>query len=66
MPFPAQVAAVLNRQRALSGEYRIVLAGPPPYDVLPVEAELAEGVAGIRRPIGWPTRSRRRSSANSG
>jgi len=40
--FPAQVAAVLTGEPALSGEYRIVLAGPPPYDVLPVEAELAE------------------------
>jgi phenylacetate-CoA ligase len=40
--FPAQVAAVLNREDALSGEYRIVLVGPPPYDVLPIEAELAE------------------------
>jgi phenylacetate-CoA ligase len=39
--FPAQVAAVLNRETALSGEYRIVLDGPPPYDVLPIEAELA-------------------------
>lgn len=44
--FPAQVAAVLTREAALSGEYRIVLEGGPPYDVLPVEAELAEGVAG--------------------
>ncbi len=43
--FPAQVAAILNREPALSGEYRIVLAGPPPYDVLPVEAELAQGIA---------------------
>jgi phenylacetate-CoA ligase len=43
--FPAQVAAVLNRVDALSGEYRIVLDGPPPYDVLPVEAELADGAA---------------------
>ncbi|MCC7047906.1 MAG: phenylacetate--CoA ligase family protein [Alphaproteobacteria bacterium] len=40
--FPAQVAAVLNRDAALSGEYRIVLDGPGPYDALPVEAELAE------------------------
>ncbi|MCC6470739.1 MAG: AMP-binding protein [Alphaproteobacteria bacterium] len=40
--FPAQVAAVLNRNAALSGEYRIVLEGPGPYDALPVEAELAE------------------------
>jgi len=40
--FPAQVAAVLNRDDALSGEYRIVLDGTGPYDVLPVEAELAQ------------------------
>lgn len=40
--FPAQVAALLNRQQELSGEYRIVLDGPGPYDALPVEAELAE------------------------
>jgi phenylacetate-CoA ligase len=40
--FPAQVAAVLNRHEALSGEYRIVLDGPGPYDTLPVEAELAK------------------------
>jgi phenylacetate-CoA ligase len=40
--FPAQVAAVLNRYDALSGEYRIVLDGTGPYDALPVEAELAE------------------------
>ena len=44
--FPAQVAAVLNREPALSGEYRIVLDGPGPYDALPVEAELAEGISG--------------------
>jgi hypothetical protein len=42
--FPAQVAAVVNRHDALSGEYRIVLDGPGPYDALPVEAELAEGL----------------------
>jgi phenylacetate-CoA ligase len=40
--FPAQAAAVVNRHDALSGEYRIVLDGPGPYDALPVEAELAE------------------------
>jgi phenylacetate-CoA ligase len=39
--FPAQIAAVLNRNDALSGEYRIVLDGPGPYDALPVETELA-------------------------
>ena len=40
--FPANAAAVVNRHDALSGEYRIVLDGPGPYDALPVEAELAE------------------------
>jgi phenylacetate-CoA ligase len=44
--FPAQVAAVLNAHAALSGEYRIVLEGRGPYDVLPVEAELAQGEPG--------------------
>lgn len=41
--FPAQLAAILNRETALSGEYRIVLEGPGPYDALSVEAELGEG-----------------------
>ena len=41
--FPTQVAAVINQFSALSGEYRIVLDGPSPYAVLPVEAELAAG-----------------------
>jgi phenylacetate-CoA ligase len=36
------VAAVLNAIDALSGEYRVLLEGPGPYDILPVEAELAE------------------------
>ncbi len=39
------VAAVLNRFTELSGEYRIVLAGPGPYDRRPLAAELAPGVA---------------------
>lgn len=42
--FPTMVAAVLNSFAELSGEYRIRLASPPPYDTLPVEAELAKGV----------------------
>jgi phenylacetate-CoA ligase len=45
--FPAQVAAVLNRHDALSGEYRIVLAGRGPHDVLPVEAELARAFGSV-------------------
>ncbi len=43
--FPSMVAAVLGRFAELSGEYRIRLAAPPPYDRLPVEAELAAGRA---------------------
>jgi phenylacetate-CoA ligase len=67
--FPAQVAAVINGIDALSGEYRILLEGPGPYDILPVEAELAarlsEGVpaeladavaAAIKRAIGVSAR----------
>ena len=40
--FPTQVAAVLNREAALSGEYRIVLEGPAPYDTLPIEVEAGD------------------------
>jgi phenylacetate-CoA ligase len=40
--FPAMVAGVIAGFAELSGEYRIVLDAPPPYDHLPVEAELAE------------------------
>ena len=43
--FPTMIAAVINQFRELSGEYRIVLDGPPPYDYLPVEVELTEGAA---------------------
>jgi phenylacetate-CoA ligase len=48
--FPTQVAAVINRHDGLSGEYRIVLSGPGPYDWLPVEAELAEPLADAEPP----------------
>ena len=44
--FPTMVAAVVNSFDFLSGDYRIVLDTPPPYDTLPVTAELAEGRAG--------------------
>jgi len=43
--FPAMVAGVVSGFAELSGEYRIVLDNPPPYDFLPIEAELAEGRA---------------------
>jgi len=52
--FPAQVAATLMRRGELGAEYRIVLPGPPPYDVLPVEVELAagqEGSAGLAEAV---------------
>jgi phenylacetate-CoA ligase len=41
--FPTMVAAVLTGFAELSGDYRIVLDTPPPYDSLPVQAELAKG-----------------------
>jgi phenylacetate-CoA ligase len=43
--FPTMVAAVLNAMPELSGEFRIVLDGPPPYHRLPVHAEVAAGVS---------------------
>jgi phenylacetate-CoA ligase len=43
--FPTAVAAVVNGFAELSGEYRVVLEGPGPYDRLPLEAELAPGGA---------------------
>jgi phenylacetate-CoA ligase len=42
--FPTMVASVINRFVELSGEYRIVLDGPPPYDALPLEVELCTGL----------------------
>lgn len=42
--FPTMVAAVVNSLAELSGEYRILLPGPPPYHRLPVVAETAAGV----------------------
>lgn len=41
--FPTMVAAVLTAFPELSGDYRIVLDAAPPYDSLPVQAELAKG-----------------------
>jgi phenylacetate-CoA ligase len=43
--FPTMVAAVINEFKELSGDYRIVLDRPPPYDFLPVQVELAKGQA---------------------
>lgn len=42
--FPTSVAAVVTADPQTSGEYRIVLAGPGPYDRLPLEVELREGM----------------------
>ena len=42
--FPTMVAAIVTGFRELTGDYRIVLDQPPPFDVLPVHAELAPGV----------------------
>lgn len=41
--FPTAIAGIVNRVSDLSGEYRIVLRGPAPYDRLPLEVELAPG-----------------------
>ncbi|MDA0222615.1 MAG: phenylacetate--CoA ligase family protein [Rhodobacterales bacterium] len=40
--FPTMVAAVLAAFPDLSGDYRINLDTPPPYDALPVQVELAK------------------------
>jgi phenylacetate-CoA ligase len=42
--FPTMVAAVISGFRELSGNYRIVLDQPPPYDLLPLQVELANGI----------------------
>jgi len=44
--FPSMVAGVINGFAELSGDYRIVLEHGPPYDVLPVQVELAPGGEG--------------------
>lgn len=41
--FPTMVAAVVTSFAELSGDYRIMLDTPPPYDHLPVHVELAAG-----------------------
>ena len=43
--FPTMVASVINAFDELSGNYRILLDSPPPYDVLPLVVELAANVA---------------------
>lgn len=42
--FPTMVATVVNGFSELTGDYRIVLDQPPPYDALPVHVELALGI----------------------
>ncbi len=41
--FPTMVAKVLTGFAELSGDYRIVLETKPPYDLLPLQVELAKG-----------------------
>jgi phenylacetate-CoA ligase len=49
--FPSMIAAVLGEVPGLSGDYRILLDGPPPHDVLPVHAETVAAAppAGLAR-----------------
>ena len=42
--FPAMIAGVLNRFAELSGEWRSTLEHAPPYDYLPLEAELGREI----------------------
>jgi phenylacetate-CoA ligase len=42
--FPTMVATVVSEMPELSGDYRIMLDGPPPYDRLPLHVERAPGV----------------------
>ena len=41
--FPSMVAAVVNGFSELSGNYRITLDTPPPYDLLPLDVEQMAG-----------------------
>lgn len=41
--FPTGLAATIHTFLDLSGEYRVILKGPGPFDFLPLEAEVAEG-----------------------
>ncbi len=41
--FPTMIASVVNEFESLSGEYRIELAGPGPYQALPLVVELDDG-----------------------
>lgn len=43
--FPTMVSSVLAAIPALTGDYRIVLDAPPPYDFLPITCETARGQA---------------------
>lgn len=42
--YPSMLTGIVNSTEALSGEYRIQLDQPPPYDFLPLEVELANEV----------------------
>ena len=63
--FPAMVQGIVNQFPALSGEYRIMLDAPPPYDALPLQVELARGrdAQNAARRGGRRRRSRSNSAA---
>jgi phenylacetate-CoA ligase len=42
--FPAMIGGVLHGFAELSGLWRVELDAPPPYDFLPIDAELAHPV----------------------
>ncbi|MBL6933673.1 MAG: AMP-binding protein [Rhodospirillales bacterium] len=42
--FPTGLAATVNSFPELSGEYRVILEGHGPFDHLPLEAEMANGI----------------------
>ncbi|MBT4933922.1 MAG: phenylacetate--CoA ligase family protein [Rhodospirillaceae bacterium] len=42
--FPTGLAATINTFKQLSGEYRVILDGPGPYDLLPLDVEVVDGV----------------------
>tara|TARA_R100000005_G_scaffold96517_1_gene84124 strand:+ start:22491 stop:23792 length:1302 start_codon:yes stop_codon:yes gene_type:complete len=55
--FPTMVAAVINGNDQLSGEYLVRLNGAGPYDHLPIEAEIKAGISPSENLAAEVTRS---------